>query len=131
LLVAMLIFLLAVILFVGNLYFQLHSLPERMAHRMNHMQMQVVAVLCLLALFTHNHVFWVAALLLALVQFPDFSTPINSISQSLEKLASKSDSGLPSPLSGTRLARDEPSPNDVSDVQAKLSPPNGMSSTRG
>ena len=85
--IAMLIFIPSLILFIGNLYFQLHSLPERMAHRVNHVQMQIVAVLCLLALFTHNHAFWIVALLLALVQLPDFSTPINSIAQSLEKLS--------------------------------------------
>ena len=47
----------------------------------------VVAVLSLLALFTHQHLFWIAALLIALVQFPDFSTPMNSAAASLEKLA--------------------------------------------
>jgi hypothetical protein len=49
--------------------------------------MQLVAVLCLLALFTHNHVFWITALLLAMVHLPDFTTPINSIAQSLEEMA--------------------------------------------
>jgi hypothetical protein len=86
LLVAMTIFLVAVVVLIGNLYFQLHSLPERVAHRGHHVQMQLVAVLCLLALFTHNHVFWIAALLLAMVHLPDFTTPINSIAQSLEKM---------------------------------------------
>jgi hypothetical protein len=48
--------------------------------------MQLVAVLCLLALFTHNHVYWIAALLLAMVHLPDFTTPINSIAQSLQTM---------------------------------------------
>ena len=43
-------------------------------------------VLALLALFTHNNIFWVAALILALLKLPDFLTPINSISESLKKL---------------------------------------------
>ena len=43
-------------------------------------------VLALLALFTHNNVFWVAALILALLKLPDFLTPINSIAESLKKL---------------------------------------------
>jgi hypothetical protein len=51
-----------------------------------------VGVLALLALFTHNHIFWIAALLLALVQFPNFSAPLASMAQSLEKIA-----GRPSP----------------------------------
>lgn len=88
LMVIMLVFLLVVVLAIGNLYFRLHALPEQMAHRTNHIQMQVVAVLALLALFTHNQIFWIGALLLALVQFPDFSSPINSIARSLRTMAS-------------------------------------------
>ncbi len=83
------IFLLAIIVILGNFYFKLHALPEHMAHRTNHAQMQIVAVLALLALFTHNHVFWIAGLLLALITLPDFSTPINSIAESLERLSGR------------------------------------------
>ena len=86
---AMGIFLLAIIVIMGNFYFQLHALPERMAHRTNHVQMQIVAVLALLALFTHNHIFWIAGLLLALVQLPDFMTPLDSIAESLERLSGR------------------------------------------
>jgi hypothetical protein len=89
LLIAMGIFLIAVIVTIGNLYFQLHALPERWAHRTSPVQIQIVAVLGLLALFTHNHIFWIAALLLAMVQFPDFSTPIYSIADSLSRMAGR------------------------------------------
>lgn len=82
----MAIVVLAVVLIIGNLYFKLHSLPERMAHRTSKVQFEVVAVLCLLALFTHNHLYWIAALLLALVQIPDFSSPIARIAESLERM---------------------------------------------
>jgi hypothetical protein len=44
-------------------------------------------MLALLALFTHNHIFWIGALLIALVQFPNFSAPLASMARSLEKLA--------------------------------------------
>jgi hypothetical protein len=81
------VFLLLLIFSVGVLYLKLHALPERMAHGGSKLQFQVVSVLALLALFTHNNIFWIAALLLALVQFPDFSTPLNSISRSLEKIS--------------------------------------------
>jgi hypothetical protein len=128
LLVAMLILLLAAILFIGNLYFQLHSLPERMAHRVNHMQMQVIAVLCLLALFTHNHVFWIAALLLALVELPDFSTPMNSISQSLEKLSSGDKPSVLTTPAKARPPHDGPSLNSAHDSNAEASSPNGKPS---
>ena len=87
--IGMLALIIVAVLGIGNLYFQLHALPERRAHRANVFQMEIVAVLSLLALFTHQHIFWIAALLLALVEFPDFSTPINSISESLEKLAQR------------------------------------------
>jgi hypothetical protein len=46
-----------------------------------------VAILGLLALFTHIHLFWVAALLLAMIDLPDFGTPLRSIAGSVEKIA--------------------------------------------
>ena len=85
--VAMGVLLIAAVLFVGNIFFKLHSLPERMAHKSQKLQFEIVAVLCLLALFTHIHLFWVAALILALIEIPDFSTPLRSIAGSVEKIA--------------------------------------------
>lgn len=81
------IFLLLIIISVGVLYFSLHSLPERLSHRTNQVQAGIVAVLCLLALFTHNHAFWIVAILLAFIRIPDFETPIYAISDSLQRLA--------------------------------------------
>ena len=72
---------------MGLLYLRLHALPEHMAHGTSKVQMQIVGVLALLALFTHNHIFWIAALMIAIVQFPNFSGPLASMAQSLEKLA--------------------------------------------
>ena len=83
------VFLLAAVLIVGNLYFQLHAVPERMAHRGRKVQMEIVAVLALISLFTHNHIFWIAGLLLALIDLPDFSSPVSSIARSLEKLSGR------------------------------------------
>lgn len=86
LLYVMIAFLIGAVLMVGNLYFQLHSLPERRAHHTtNPAQFEIVAVLGLLALFTHNNLFWIAALLLAMVKLPDFSTPLNRIADSLDR----------------------------------------------
>ena len=71
------IFLLVMVIILGTLYFRLHALPEHLAHgNENKVQFQLVGVLALLALFTHNNVFWVAALLLALVRIPDLATPL-------------------------------------------------------
>jgi hypothetical protein len=81
------IVLIASILGIGNLYLRLHSLPEQMAHKSQKLQFEIVAVLGLLALFTHNHLFWVIGLLLALVDLPDFGTPLRSIAGSVEKIA--------------------------------------------
>jgi hypothetical protein len=77
------------VLMIGSLYFRLHALPERIAHGTSQLQFQLVAVLALLALFTHNNLFWVAALLLALVPIPDFWTPLANMSESLSIMASR------------------------------------------
>jgi len=87
LMVAMSIFLIVAVLAVGNFYLQLHTLPERMAHKSQKLQFEIVAVLGLLALFTHIHLFWIAGLLLALIDLPDFSTPLRSIASSVERIA--------------------------------------------
>jgi len=87
LMIVMGIFLILAVLGVGNIYLRLHSLPERMAHKSQKLQFEIVAVLCLIALFTHIHIFWIAALLLALIDLPDFSTPLSRIAGSVEKIA--------------------------------------------
>ena len=38
-------FLVLAVLVIGNFYFRLHALPERMSHRANQVQMEIVAVL--------------------------------------------------------------------------------------
>ncbi|YBW40135.1 hypothetical protein ACMYR2_2663 [Nitrobacter sp. TKz-YC01] len=86
-LVVMGIFLVAILVGVGTLYLRLHSLPERMAHKSEKLQFEIVAVLGLLALFTHIHLFWVAGLLLAMIDIPDFGTPLRRIAGSVEKIA--------------------------------------------
>lgn len=83
----MLAVLLIGVVLLGTFYLHLHSLPERLAHKHGRMQFELVAVLGLLALFTHNNLFWVAALLLAFVQLPDFMTPLGSIANSLSRMA--------------------------------------------
>lgn len=91
----MVVVVLVIIFLLGSFYFQLHALPERMAHRTSKTQMQLVAVLALIALFTHQHIFWIGALLLALVQFPDFRTPVVSIADSLAHMAERIDGAAP------------------------------------
>ena len=81
------IVLIAAVLGVGNLYLTLHTLPERMAHKSQKLQFEIVAVLGLLALFTHNHLFWVIGLFLAMIDLPDWGTPLRRIAGSVEKIA--------------------------------------------
>jgi hypothetical protein len=87
LMVVMGLFLVGTILWVGTLYWKLHSLPERMAHRTHKLQFEIVAVLGLISLFTHMHIFWVAGLLLAMIDLPDFGSPLRSIAGSVERIA--------------------------------------------
>src|SRR4051812_45065552 len=87
LMVVMAVILALAVLVFGVLFLRLHSLPERMAHRSHKLQFEIVAVLGLLALFTHMHIFWVAGLLLALIDIPDFGNPLRRIAGSVEKIA--------------------------------------------
>jgi len=83
----MVVFLVAVVVLAGVIFLTIHSLPERMAHKSKKIQLDIVAVLCLLALFTHEHAFWFAALLLAFIDIPDFLTPFRSIASSVKTIA--------------------------------------------
>jgi hypothetical protein len=85
--VVMAVFLILAVFAVGLLFFRLHTLPERLAHKSQKIQFEIVAVLGLLALFTHIHAFWVAGLLLALIDLPDFGWPLRRIAGSLERIA--------------------------------------------
>lgn len=87
LMVVMVIILAVSVMAFGILFLRLHTLPERIAHRGHKLQFEIVAVLGLIALFTHMHIFWVIGLLLALVDLPDFGTPLNRIAGSTEKMA--------------------------------------------
>jgi hypothetical protein len=71
----------------GVLFLRLHTLPERVAHKAHKIQFEIVAILCLLALFTHMHIFWVAGLLLAFIDIPDFGGVLGRIAGSVERMA--------------------------------------------
>lgn len=72
---------------IGLLFFTLHSLPERLGHKK--LQFEIVAVLALLSLFTHNHLFWAIGLILALIDIPDFVGPMRRIASGVERLAER------------------------------------------
>jgi hypothetical protein len=102
LMVVMAVVLALAVLGFGILFLRIHSLPERMAHRGHKLQFEIVAVLCLISLFTHMHIFWIAGLLLALIDLPDFGTPLNRIAGSAEKMA-----GLKPGEGATEMSFDE------------------------
>jgi hypothetical protein len=108
---AMVVFLIVVVFAVGLIYLRIHALPEHLAHGTSKVQLQLVGVLALLALFTHNHIFWIAALLLALIPFPNFSAPLASMAESLEKMAGRApaDGALPSPQAAEVAPQPTPS----------------------
>jgi hypothetical protein len=121
LMVVMAFILVFAVLGFGILFLRIHSLPERMAHRGHKLQFEIVAVLCLISLFTHMHIFWIAGLLLALIDLPDFGTPLNRIAGSAEKMA-----GLKPGGGATEMAYDEHASTDqaetTTDVSKETSP---------
>src|SRR4029078_12105582 len=71
----------------GIFFLRLHTLPERVAHKAHKIQFEIVAILGLIALFTHMHIFWVAVLLLAFIDIPDFGGFLGRIAGSVERMA--------------------------------------------
>ena len=116
LMVATALFLLIAVVAFGLLFLRLHTLPERMAHRSHKLQFEIVAVLGLIALFTHMHVFWVAGLLLALIDIPDFGGWLGRIAGAVERIA-----GL-KPGQGAAEALPDIAVLDAPPTQAQMQP---------
>ena len=87
LMVIMAIFLAVGVVGFGVFFLRLHTLPERVAHRGHKIQFEIVAILGLIALFTQMHIFWVAGLLLAFIDIPDFGSFLGRIAGSVERIA--------------------------------------------
>jgi len=96
-------FVLLCVVGLGVLFFTIHSLPERVAHRTKKVQFDIVAVLCLLALLTHNNFLWVAALLLAFIDLPDFLSPVMRIATAVENIAGQKPPESPEVASASTL----------------------------
>ena len=82
-------FVVACIILTGVIFLTIHSLPERMAHNSKKILLDLIALLCLLALLTHEHLFWFIAIVLAFIDIPDFLTPVNRIAKSMKSLAAQ------------------------------------------
>ncbi|MDO6522264.1 hypothetical protein Q4578_11745 [Shimia thalassica] len=97
------IFFVAVMIFLlVTAFLHLHSLPEKLAHKVGATQLQIVGILGLIALFTHNNLYWVAALLLAVVQIPDYETPLLRIADALDRQKSPEPAPQPQPQSAPK-----------------------------
>jgi multisubunit Na+/H+ antiporter MnhF subunit len=92
-------FVVACIVLTGVVFLTIHSLPERMAHKSKKVLLDLIALLCLLALLTHNHFFWFVAIVLAFIDIPDFLTPVNRIANSMESIAGQEAGEKPADLS--------------------------------
>jgi hypothetical protein len=119
LMIVMGVFLILAVLGVGNIYLRLHSLPERMAHKSQKLQFEIVAVLGLISLFTHIHIFWIAGLLLALIDLPDFSTPLARIAGSVEKIADSEGGGAGATADEATAAQAAPASDRAAPVPAR------------
>ena len=89
----MAVFVLLFVVALGVIFLTIHHLPERIAHRTKKVQFEIVAVLALVAMFTHENVLWVAALLLAYIDIPDFMTPVRRIASAVENIAGEETEG--------------------------------------
>jgi len=120
LMVIMALFLVLAVVGFGLLFLRLHTLPERIAHKSHKIQFEIVAVLGLIALFTHMHIFWIAGLLLALIDLPDFGGSLGRIANSTEKMAGiKGDEGAePQPESTAGIARSDDAATTRREVHA-------------
>ena len=109
---AVVFILIAGLMGVAVLYFKLHSIPEHLAQKQNNGQTELIMVLAVLALFTHNNLFWVAALVLALVKFPDFTSPLKSIAHSLRIMTKTEPEPEPEPETETETEISAPITNE-------------------
>ena len=93
LLVIMGVFLVLFTFLIGVLMLRLHHLP---AHRWERAE-DTISIRCI-AMFTHENVLWIAALLLALVDLPDFTGLFDRIAQSVARIAWRKRPKTPSAL---------------------------------
>lgn len=74
-------------LIFGVLFLRLHHLPEHIAQKHQKVQYEIVAILGLLAMFTHIQLFWITGLLLAMIDLPDFTGLVGRIAHSVARIA--------------------------------------------
>ena len=80
-------FLLVFITIMGVLMLRLLYLPQQMVSQEDKAKYEVVATLCVLAMFSPGNYFWIAALLVALADIPDFTLPLRRIAEAARRIA--------------------------------------------
>jgi hypothetical protein len=73
----------------GVIFFRIQSLPDRMASRGKKVQAELIAVLCLTSLLFTEPLLWIAALLLAYFDLPDYLTPFKRMAAAVERMRNR------------------------------------------
>jgi hypothetical protein len=81
------LFILLFIAAMGTVMFGILYLPEQMVSKEDKAKYEVVATLCVLAMFAPWHLFWIAALLLAMTDIPDFTPVFQRIADATRRIA--------------------------------------------
>lgn len=80
-------FLLLFIVTMGVLMLRLLYLPVTLVPQEEKAKYEVVATLCLIAMFTPGNFFWIAAVLVAMADIPDFTPLLQRIAEAARRLA--------------------------------------------
>ena len=122
------VFTVAMFVLTGVIWLTIQSLPDRIANKSQKVQLDVVALLCLLSLLTRENIFWVAALILAFLDIPDFLTPVKRIAASMKTMAGQKSAENPStdhsePLPPEVAIADVPRQDQKGDIRLRPSGP--------
>jgi hypothetical protein len=81
------VFLVLFTVMMGVLMLRLLYLPSKMVPQEQKAKYEVVATLCLLAMFAPGNFLWIAALLVAMIDIPDFTPLLQRIAEAVRRIA--------------------------------------------
>jgi hypothetical protein len=81
------VFLVLFTVMMGVLMFRLLYLPAKMVPQEQKAKYEVVATLYLLAMFAPGNFLWIAALLVAMIDIPDFTPLLERIAEAVRRIA--------------------------------------------
>ena len=91
------LFLLLFTLTMGVLMFRLLYLPVTLVPQEQKAKYEVVATLCLIAMFSPGNFFWVAAVLVAMADIPDYTPLLRQIADAVRRIAEAPKKGEEAP----------------------------------